>query len=388
MKRSTLIKLWKISAVGLYIWSFILYSQVMFFITAIILLIGLYYVIKFWWNNSMVTKDFSLYNVHIWGAKRRGKDLTTQLAIKRRFKRTYDKRIKELKKSIKNWQELTHEQQQASINIYFYHNPLYLSNVNYGYGGLVIDIKELEIINKKTGKPVLYSDIIDGSYKDMEFEKIDKYEGLDFFLSDVQTGLPNTEHNQLDKLYPWLPVFFALAGQLYNMLIIINSQEFERPWVKLRGQQDKYYRAIKTIPFNKSFVQKYIWNEIPILKNYIFIKVRAYTELQSAQQNMLPFNAMGLVNEGSKHLVLTSGQATKEQFEATYGEIKERTICINKKHIKYDSRIFHQYFYGVTAEQSIQAYNNSLLENEATKTEENDTTEWNDNTHIIYDHEY
>lgn len=358
MKKRTLIDLWKLSAIGLYVWAFILYTQVMFIGTFVLALIALYFIIKFWWNNSKVSKDFSLYNIHIWGAKRRGKDLTTQLAIKRRFKRTYDKRLKQFIKRIKTWHKMSDNQQLNAINKHFYRNPLYLSNVNYGYGGLVIDIKELEIINKKSGLPVKYSDIVDGSYKDMEFEKIHKYEGLDFFLSDVQTGLPNTEHNQLDKLYPWLPVFFALSGQLYNMLIIINSQEFERPWIKLRGQQDKYYRAIKTIPFNKSFVQKYIWNEIPILKNYIFIKVRAYTELQSAQQNILPFNAMGLVNEGSKHLVLTAGQATKEQFEATYGEIKERTICINKKHIRYDSRIFHKYFYGITADEAIKAYNN------------------------------
>ncbi|CAA41651.1 unnamed protein product [Acholeplasma phage MV-L51] len=186
----------------------------------------------------------------------------------------------------------------------------------------------------------------------MKFQKIHKYEGLDLFLSDVQTALPKQT-----SFTHWLPVFFGLAGQLYNMLIIINSQEFERPWVKLRGQQDKYYRAIKTTPFNKSFIQKYVWNEIPILKNYIFIKIRSYSELQSAQQNVLPFNAIGLINEGSKHLVLTAGQATKEQFEATYGEIKERTIVINKKHIMYDSRIFHKYFYGITAQGAIELYN-------------------------------
>ena len=357
MKKNTLIRIWKLSALGLYIWAFLLYTQVMGFITLIIALIALYYILKFWWNNLQVTKDFTLYNIHIYGAKRRGKDLTTQMTIYRRFHKKYNKRIKQLKKRIKNWHQMSYERQQQAIWVHFYRKPLYISNVDYGYGGLVVDIKDLEIINKKTGQPVKYSDIVDGSYRDMKFQKNHKYEGLDFFLSDVQTALPNTEHNQLDKLYPWLPVFFALAGQLYNMLIIINSQEFERPWVKLRGQQDKYYRAIKTTPFNKSFIQKYVWNEIPILKNYIFIKIRSYSELQSAQQNVLPFNAIGLVNEGSKHLVLTAGQATKEQFEATYGEIKERTIVINKKHIKYDSRIFHKYFYGITAQEAIELYN-------------------------------
>lgn len=357
MKRETLLKIWKVSAIGLYVWAFLLYTQVMFIITLIIAAILLYYILKFWWNNAQTTKDFKLYNIHMYGAKRRGKDLTTQLAIYKRFHKPYYKRIKQLKKRVKTWHLMTYEQQQQAIAKHFYRKPLYISNVDYGYGGLVVDIKELEIINKKTGKPVKYSDIIDGSYREMEFEKIHKFEGLDFFLSDVQTGLPNTEHNQLDKLYPWLPVFFALAGQLYNMLIIINSQEFERPWVKLRGQQDKYIRALKTIPFNKSFVQEHIWNEIPILKNYIFIKIRTYSELQSAQQNILPFKALGLVNESSKHLVLSAGQATKEQFEATYGEIKERIVVINKKHIKYDSRIFHEYFFGITADKAIELYN-------------------------------
>ena len=61
--------------------------------------------------------------------------------------------------------------------------------------------------------------------KIMSFEKNDKklkhYEGLDLLLSEAQLSLPNTEHNILDKKYPWLPVFIALAGHLYNMNIII-----------------------------------------------------------------------------------------------------------------------------------------------------------------------
>ncbi|CAA41650.1 unnamed protein product [Acholeplasma phage MV-L51] len=86
---------------SLYLGSILLYTQVVWGLSLLIIaIIALYFILKFWWNNSQVTKDFTLYNIHIYGAKQRGKDLTTQ-TIYRRFHKEYNKRIKQLKNALK-----------------------------------------------------------------------------------------------------------------------------------------------------------------------------------------------------------------------------------------------------------------------------------------------
>lgn len=316
-------------------------------------------IIKIWFNNMFVSNVYKLYNVHTFGKKRRGKDLTTQMTIKKKYGSKYKKICK--KNKLK-----TEEEKEK----YFNEKPLYLTNVDYGYGGKIINLTDLKLYDLNKGKwcyrkkeksrelefvyykyqnlkdrEITYEDIISGSYKNMKIRKIDMFEGLDLYLSDAQLYLPNTEHNELDREFPWLPVFIALAGQLYNMLISLNTQEYNRLWVKLRGQQDAYIRALKTYPVNKSFMQK-IWKYLPILNKFLFMKIRYFEEQQSAENNILPFSAKGLLNEASKGIVLSAGQATKEQFEATYGVIKDKWLMVKIKDIKYDTRIFHEYIFG------------------------------------------
>lgn len=274
-------------------------------------------------NNNYYTNLSRLYYIHQFGAKRRGKDLSFQLSIYKRFSKKYKKFVR-----------------KNNIEPIFY-----LSNVDYGYGAKVIDLNDLKLVDLKTNHVLTHNDIITGAYRDMTFEKKHDYEGLDLYISDAQLGLPNTEHNSLDKLYPWLAPFIALAGQLYNMNIHINTQEYNRLWIKLRGQQDMYVKSLKTFPMNKSSLSK-VWKNIPILNNFIFFKVRIYDNATSAEQNILPYKAMSLINETTKHAYLTSGQSIKEQYNATHGLIREKTLFINRKNIRYDSRIFHAYIWG------------------------------------------
>lgn len=285
-----------------------------------------YFIIKgvIYMNNNFITKQFSLYYVHIFGYKRRGKDLTMQLSIVKRFKKKY---LKEKRKN-KNVEPV-----------------LYLSNIDYGYGCKLIDLNDLKLVDKVSGKMLTYNDIITGVYKKMKFDKIEEFEGLDLYISDAQLGLPNTEHNLLDKYYPWLAPFIALAGQLYNMNVHVNTQEYNRLWIKVRGQQDVYLRALKVFPMNKSFFQK-IHKSIPILNKWLLMKVRYYEEQQSAENNLLPFNAKAFVNESTKHVYLSAGQSMKEQYNAMNGKIKNKWLAIKIEDIKYDSRIFHEYIFG------------------------------------------
>ncbi len=308
------------------------------------LLISLY----FWFNNNFIKKIMTLYNTHIFGYRRKGKDLVMQLVIIKRFAnkdRKVRKKVKKYLKSTGYTKEYIRENIEEEVKLYYQDKPHYLSNIDYGYGAKVIDLDELTLIDKKSKKVLDYNDILTGTYKDMDIEKRKDFEGLDLYVSDAQLYLPNTEHNKLDKLYPSFPVFFSLAGQLYNMNITVNTQEYERLWVKLRGQQDAYVRALKTIPTNKSILQK-IWCYLPILKNYLFIKIRYFEEQKSAENNMLPFHGLNIVGETGKPIYLSSGTAIKEQFEATYGKIKHKLLVIRIKDIKYDSRIFHELLFG------------------------------------------
>lgn len=363
------------------LWYLIIYLIIVFIFECVVIHLML--------NNKRLTKYLTLYNVHVFGYRRKGKDLLTQLAIVKRFRRPYNCVIRrKIYPSYITYLAKAHfednqpievpsrrvfiyhpdEESQKFIDEYFNLHPLYLSNINYGYGARVIDLNELKLYDlnsfdhvKDPIRPgvilkryhlLTYKDIIDGSYKKMNIPKNEMFEGLDLYLSDVQLGLPNTEFNTLDKLYPWLPVFFALSGHLYNMNIIINSQEFDRPWSKLRGQQDLYIRAVKTIPVNKSFIQRRVWSWLPFVHKYLFVSLRIYEERQSAENNTLPFSAKGILNEGFKDIQLSPGQATKEQYEATYGMIREFVIFIKQDTIKYDTRIFHKYLFNKPAPSS------------------------------------
>lgn len=309
-------------------------SGVVLILLLVVVVANLIHFLYFTYTRRKVGSYLKNNNVHLFGFRRKGKDLTIQNYIAWRFAKTYKKIIK--KKKLDS---------QAEINAYFNKNPLYLSLYDYGYGCKVVNLKEFELKNND-GSLVSYADFING--KPITAKKIKDYEGLDLIIGEAQLGLPNTEHNMLDKKYPWLPVFIALSGHLYNMNIIINSQELQRPWVKLRKQQDIYMRAIKTIPINKTFFKKVV-PYLPFFRKYLYTKVRVYEEIQSAENNTLPFKAVGVVNEAGKTVYLTSGQATKEQFEATNGVIKDYYIATPYSCIRYDTRVHHETVFGFPA---------------------------------------
>ena len=309
-------------------------AGVVLILLLVVVVFNLIHFLYFSYTRRKVGSYLKNNNVHLFGFRRKGKDLTIQNYIAWRFAKTYRKIIKKNKLDT-----------AEKINDYFTANPLYLSLYNYGYGCKVVSLKEFELKNND-GSLVSYADFING--KPITAKKIKDYEGLDLIIGEAQLGLPNTEHNMLDKKYPWLPVFIALSGHLYNMNIIINSQELQRPWVKLRKQQDIYMRAIKTIPVNKTFFKKIV-PYLPFFRKYLYTKVRVYEEIQSAENNILPFKAVGVVNEVGKTVYLTSGQATKEQFDATNGLIRDYYIATPYSCIKYDTRVHHETVFGFPA---------------------------------------
>ena len=173
-------------------------------------------------------------------------------------------------------------------------------------------------------------------------KKNDFYEGKDYYLTDASVYFPSQEDSRLNVLYPSFPIFYALSRHLYDMNIIVNTQLGSRLWKKLREQvQDGYIEALGTKGWSK------FWLSIPILRNYCFTRFRYYSKLESAENGMLPFKKIAILNKISDQTIyMTSAGATEEQYKASNGIIKEYTNAINKKHIKYDTRIFHEKFFG------------------------------------------
>lgn len=189
-------------------------------------------------------------------------------------------------------------------------NEKYFSNLNYGYDYEHIDIKELEL------KPNDYHHFINGEIE--KVEKNEKLEGHDIYLSDAGIYLPSQFDSYLHKVYPSLPIFYALSRHLYNNGIHANAQALGRIWKALREQADYYIlmrkRCLK-LPF------------------FIVLFTTEYVRYESAQLELAPMKST-IFNKYSK--------AEVEQYKARHGDIKNGLLIVPKWHLKYDSRAFHE----------------------------------------------
>lgn len=209
------------------------------------------------------------------------------------------------------------------------------TNVPYGKNTELINIKEyFQSIGDNT-----IVDTINGTVKICE--KDEKLEGINVYWDDITIYAPNFMDHELKKIYPSAPLTLAINRHLYNAYMIIAVQSRERPWKIIRElQTDFSIKALKTIGFGK------IWNSIPILRNYVKVSYRYYAEVKSADNGILPFKAKTMITEVSKGVYLTSGQAQKEVFNAEHGLIFNGFIFMKKSQLYYDTRYFHQLFFG------------------------------------------
>lgn len=285
----------------------------------VMLLLILIFRLKFWANNRF-WKKLSSGNIFIFGPKGYGKDQLMQLSVIKKYK---------------GWFNRNRRKALSNIEDQF----------GYGYGTQFQDpVKVFSLF------PNTYKNLIEHTVQ--KLIKNPKYEGRDYYLSDASTEFPSHADTELKKAYPSFGMYYALSRQLYNMNIIVNTQVGGRLWILLREQvQDGYVEALGTIGWGK------VWSSLPILRNYVFVKARYYQKQQSAELGLLPFSKVALINNSLDHLYLTSGGATKEQYEATNGKIREFTVLMKKKHIKYDTRYFEKVFF---TEESIKQVEEAL----------------------------
>lgn len=247
-----------------------------FIVIGIILLlfVGLVLLIK----HHLFMKDlywhFQHVNVIVFGKKGSGKDLVTHKVIKHR-------------------------------KDFYYANIPYTADNNY---------EILEDLNKVSCEPNDYKALVNNDIKPQPHRF---KEGKDIYISDMGVYLPSYMDSTLYKLYPSMPVLYALSRQLYSQNIHFNTQALERGWKALREQADFFVRCKRTY-------------KLPFI---LLTKVVTYEKYASAQQELEPIKTR-MLNKYSK--------AEVDMYKASNGDIKTGFIIQLKKNITYDTRYFEK----------------------------------------------
>lgn len=244
----------------------------------------LYWVIRFIKDGAFAVRCFERGNCIVAGHKGNGKDLFFSFIIKQRHKRHY-------------------------------------SNIRYNEKTIVLDPRAFNI------DPNTYRNFLDGNVV-----KIEKQleEGLDYYLSDGGIFMPSTYQGEMIKLYPSLPLMYAIQRHLYNSNFHVNVQNLPRLWDKIREQADYYFWACQSIRIGKrTFIQK----------------LRYYENYEAAKMNVIPFKI-------DRRLLLLQDKrqdALKHQFDAQNGCVKYLYIFNRLPKQHYDTRYFHSVLFGQPA---------------------------------------
>lgn len=194
----------------------------------------------------------------------------------------------------------------------------YLGNIDFKHkGGEIIDINEISVF------PNTYKNFLNGEI--VQINKRDDFEGKPIYIDDAGVYLPNYADSELKKVYPSLPIAYALWRHLYNAPIQINCQCFDRPWKLIREQADGFILCRKTWKFPFGFQ---------------FVSCTYYSKASSCEQELKPLNPL-LFNKFSK--------AGVQEYKATNGEIRNMLIFAPTWRNKYDSRVFHKKIFGYEA---------------------------------------
>lgn len=252
-------------------------------IITIILFVGLalyliFWVIRFINGKNELKRVFSDANTIVFGLKGRGKDLIFNKAINAR-----------------------------KVNCY----------ANIPYNKLLCTTRD---IRQFSVEPNTFINILNNDVKIIDKNNM---ESCDYYISDGGIFLPSQYSNTLIKMYPSLPIYYALNRHLTNSNIHINSQYLGRVWDKLREHAGYYIMAERTTKIFGFLITKFI----------------VYDKYDSASAKLRPYKITGLLTH-------SESRANKEDFESKHGYVKRFYIIQQTKHVYYDSRYFHRVFYG------------------------------------------
>src|SRR5690606_5810446 len=122
---------------------------------------------------------------------------------------------------------------------------------------------------------------------------------------------PSQYNEKLDKLYPGIPIFMALSGQLYQLNVHFNTQELNRVWNKIREQSDCYIRVLGS----------------RFIGAFVYIDTITYEQYNAADKGLLP-----PLEPKTK-----AKRRELEEFIARNGEVVYRTFRMHRREIKFDT---------------------------------------------------
>lgn len=188
----------------------------------------------------------------------------------------------------------------------------YISNVDYGGEYHPLNLDKLDC-GKNT-----YKQFISGCVNYYKYPYSDQ---TDVYISDVGIYFPSQFCNELNKQYPYMPVFQALTRQLGSCNFHINVQNLNRAWDKIREQSDCYIMCLRCI----------------VIFGMVFQVVRIYDKYESCVNRVKPFSvSVPLIGSGNTRYQVRLQRAS---YEANYGMIKNM-ILIYKNKSNYNTRFF------------------------------------------------
>jgi len=177
--------------------------------------------------------------------------------------------------------------------------------------------------------------------------KVDDWEGRDYILLDGGIYFPSHEDQDLTRMFPATSNFIATAGHSYASALWTDSQNMLRLWIKLREQvADGFVLACGVLFTSRREFPRRIFSSIPWIRRYLVIKVRYYSLQESFEARMLPFYQVGVLDVAGSPLHVGAGLSNMKTFEAQHGIIKDYKLLVKRDWLRYDSRIFHELFFG------------------------------------------
>lgn len=150
-------------------------------------------------------------------------------------------------------------------------------------------------------------------------------EKCDIYIGDCGIYLPSQYCNELNKLYPEFPAFYALSRHIADCNVHFNVQNLNRVWDKLREQSDIYIRT----------------TSCKVVRKWVFQSVVVYDKYQSCVDRVEPFKPTPcpLFGKEARAIVQQTNAEAKRRYFELYGNVK-RYLLIYKNKSKYDTRLF------------------------------------------------
>ena len=194
----------------------------------------------------------------------------------------------------------------------------YISNIDYGGSFHPFSYGELSCGNNQ------YTNFISG---DVSFYEFPYPDGTDVYLSDAGIYFPSQFCSQLNKDFPYMPVFQAISRHVGNCNFHFNSQNLNRVWDKIREQSDIYVLCRGCFYFHGFVIQA----------------ITVYDKYESAVSRMKPLKLPLPLFSNKESRMLRSIQIA--QFDASHGLIRNH-ILIYRNRSNYNTRQFKEILKG------------------------------------------